>query len=159
MELPDHVLHFLRKQGVVIISTLDDKGHIHCSAKGIVGIEKEGKVFVIDLYLHKTFNNLKKNNTVSITAVDEDRFVGYSLQGKAKIVLREDMKEHIVSKWEERILKRITERITKSVQSGEKSKAHFEAKLPRHPKYLIEIDVENIIDLSPPCEEQPRKVS
>ena len=150
MELPEKVVHFLGNQGFVIVSTIDSKGGIHCSAKGIVGIEKEGRVFVIDLYMHKTFENLKRNPAVSITAVDEDRFIGYTLQGKAEIVLREDMKEHIISKWEERILKRMSERIAKSVQRGEKSRAHFEAQLPCHPKYLIEINIENIINLSPP---------
>ncbi|MCK5580469.1 MAG: pyridoxamine 5'-phosphate oxidase family protein [Candidatus Omnitrophica bacterium] len=150
MELPDGVIHFLERQGFVIVSTLDAKGAIHCSAKGIVGIEKQGRVFVIDLYKHKTFENLKRNPIVSISAVDEHKFVGYTIQGKAKIVPREDMQEHIVSKWEERILERISKRVASAVQAGVKSKGHFEVKLPEKPKYLIEIDVENIIDLAPP---------
>ena len=87
---------------------------------------------------------------MSITSIDEHKFIGFTLQGIAKIVLREDIKDNIVVEWEERILKRMTERITKSVHEGAKSKKHFEAQLPQQPKYLIEIDVENIIDLAHP---------
>ena len=150
MELPEKVVHFLGSQHFVIVSTIDFKGRIHCSAKGIVGIEKEGKVFIIDVYKNNTLRNLKKDSRVSITSVDEHKFMGFTLQGTAKIVLREDIEDRIVAEWENRILKRMTERITKSVHDGAKSKKHFEAQLPQQPKYLIEIDVENIIDLASP---------
>jgi len=150
MELPQKAVDCLEKQGIVIVSTLDEKGNIHCAVKGIVGIEKEGKVFVVDLFLNRTFRNLKRDSRVSITAVDERRFIGYTLQGKAKIVLSKDMKSHIVPEWENRIIQRITQRVVKNVQTGVKSKSPFEAGLPHSPKYLIEIDVEKIIDLSPP---------
>lgn len=150
MELPDSVVYFLKKQGFMIVSSLDEKGNIHCSAKGVVAVKKEGKVFVVDVYMLKTFENLKRNPTVSITAVDENKFVGYTLQGKAKLVSRKDMEEHVFTSNENKIIERISKRVAKSVQSGEKSTEHFEAKLPQIPQYLIEIDVENIIDLSPP---------
>ena len=149
MKLPNNVIRFLGKQGLVIVSTLDAQGSIHCSAKGIVGIEKEGKVFVIDLYKSRTFKNLKRNLTASITAVDEHNFEGYTLQGIAKIVYREEIQDHIVKEWESQIVKRISTRIIKSIQSEKKTQSHFEAELPSQPKYLIEIDVKNIIDLSP----------
>ncbi|MFH1359751.1 MAG: pyridoxamine 5'-phosphate oxidase family protein [Candidatus Omnitrophota bacterium] len=151
MELSDQVISFLEKQGYLIVSTMDLKGRIHCSAKGIVGIEKSGKVFVIDLYLRKTFENLKNDDRVSVTAVNEHDFVGYTLQGRAKIVPRDQIKDHIMEEWENRIIQRMTKRVSRSVQTQAKSKGHFEAALPPHPQYLIEIDVENIIDLVPPA--------
>ncbi len=150
MKLKREIVRLFEKQGFVIVSTIDDKGRIHCSAKGIVGIDEGGKVFVIDLYKYRTYKNLKKNSTVSITAVDENNFAGFTLQGDAKIVPREEIEEHIVQEWEKRIVRRISTRIIKSVQSDAKTRSHFEAELPTHPKYLIEIDVKNIIDLSPP---------
>jgi len=39
VELPSEIIEFFHKQGFVIVSTLDSQGKIHCSAKGIVGIE------------------------------------------------------------------------------------------------------------------------
>jgi len=150
MSLTQESIHFMNQQGFVIVSTMDDKGRIHCSAKGIVGIEKSGKVYIIDLYLHHTYKNLKKNPVVSITAVNEHQFKGYTLQGKAKIVSREEIEDAIFKKWEKKVISRISKRIVKGVQSETKSKAPFEAHLPHQPQYLIEVNVENVIDLSPP---------
>jgi len=154
MEIPKDVVRFLTKHGVTIVSTLDEAGHIHCAVKEVVGIDVEGKIFLIDLFRNRTYKHIQMNPSVSITAVNEEEFKGYTLQGQAKIVAREDIQEHIVKIWEEKIVKRISDRMIKSVQKGVKSKSHFEAELPHKPKYLIEIDVDQIIDLSPPCKKK-----
>ncbi len=41
------IIDFLHRQSFVIVSTLDPKGSIHCSAKAIVGLEPCGKVLVL----------------------------------------------------------------------------------------------------------------
>ncbi|MFA6281011.1 MAG: pyridoxamine 5'-phosphate oxidase family protein [Candidatus Omnitrophota bacterium] len=147
-ELNGDIVNFLEKQGFAIVSTLDLCGSIHCAAKGIVGIEKKGKVYLIDLYKGKTFENLQKSSTISITAVDEHLFIGYTLKGKAKIVDRDKIKSHIIKAWEERVIQRISKRLIKSLKDYKKSQNHPEAKFP-HPQYLIEIDVNDIVDLAP----------
>lgn len=147
-ELSNDIVNFLEKQGFVIVSTLDSSGSIHCSAKGIVGIEKKGKVYLIDLYKAKTFGNLQKDSTISITAVDEHLFIGYTLKGKAKIVDRNKIKSHIIKDWEERLIQRISKRLIKSLKDYKKSSQHPEAKFP-HPQYLIEVDVGEVVDLTP----------
>jgi len=142
------IMSCLEKQGYVIVSTLDSKGAIHCVAKGIVGIEKEGRVYLIDLFRANTFNNLKRNSTVSITAIDEHHFIGYTLKGKAKIVEREKIKDHIIKKWEDRVIQRASNRLIRNIQKEKKTSHHPEASFP-HPQYLIEVDVEEIVDLTP----------
>ena len=57
--LPKKIISFLTKQGYVIVSSVDPQGKIHSSAKGVVGIEEQGKVFLIDLFHARTYNNLK----------------------------------------------------------------------------------------------------
>lgn len=150
-KLDKDLVNFLGEQGVVIVSSLNENGSIHCSAKGVVGVEEDGKVFIMDLYKKDTYKNLKENSTVTITAVDEHNFIGWSLQGKAKIVLREEISEHIHNKWAERIVKRITARLIKNVQREHAAGDHFEARLPEQPQYLIEIDVTEVVDLKPAC--------
>ncbi|MBF0522806.1 MAG: pyridoxamine 5'-phosphate oxidase family protein [Candidatus Omnitrophica bacterium] len=150
VELPEEVLKFFTKQGAVIISTIDAKRRIHCSVKGLVRIEKQGKAFVVDLYSGKTYRNLLKNSKVSITAVDEERFIGYTLQGRAKIVPKSDISEKIIQDWESRIAQRISKRIVNSIHRGHTAKRHFEVHLPNTPRHLIEVEVESVIDLSPP---------
>ncbi|MDP8253245.1 MAG: pyridoxamine 5'-phosphate oxidase family protein [Candidatus Kaelpia aquatica] len=150
MELSDKVINFFKKQSFVIVSTIDLDGRIHCSAKGIAGIHKNGHVFVVDLYHNKTYGNLNNDPRVSITQVDEHSFTGYTLTGQAKIVLKDDISDDYIKEWEKRVLKRMSDRLIKSVQSEKVSSAHYEAQLPEEPKYLIEIDVESVIDLAPP---------
>ncbi|MBL7131275.1 MAG: pyridoxamine 5'-phosphate oxidase family protein [Candidatus Omnitrophica bacterium] len=148
MKLSSNIIYLLEKQGFVIVSTLDPQGKIHCSAKGIVGIEKEGKVYLIDLYRENTFNNLKRNPTISITAVDEHEFMGYTLKGKARIIEREKIKDHIIKSWEERVIQRVSKRVIGDIKEEKKSPHHPEALFPQ-PQYLIEMEVEDIVDLTP----------
>lgn len=148
MKLSSDIIYLLQRQGFVIVSTLDPKGAIHCSAKGIVGIEKEGKVYLIDLYRANTFNNLKRSSTISITAVDEHQFAGYTLKGRAKIIEREKVEGHIIKAWEEKVIERVSKRVIKDIKKGKKSSHHPEALFP-HPEYLIEMEIEDIIDLTP----------
>lgn len=148
MKLSSEIIHLLKSEGFVIVSTIDAKETIHCSAKGIVGIEEEGKIYIIDLYRSNTFNNLKRNPTISITAVDEAQFSGYTLKGKAKIIEREKIEDHIIKSWEERIIQRVSKRVISDIQKERKTPYHPEVLFPA-PEYLIEIEVEDIIDLTP----------
>ncbi|UCG35740.1 MAG: pyridoxamine 5'-phosphate oxidase family protein [Candidatus Omnitrophota bacterium] len=147
-ELSPEIIDFLKKQGFVIVSTLDEAGSIHCSTKGIVGIEKEGKIHLVDLYKENTFNNLGRNPTISITAVDDDKFIGFTLKGEAKIVERENLEVHIIIEWENRVIERISKRVIKDITKGQKPLIPPESLFPQ-PQYLIEMDVEDIVDLAP----------
>ena len=98
VKLPDNVVSFLEKQSLVIASTLDKNGNIHCAVKGIVGIEDKGEIYIIDLYHGKTFANLTNNPNLRSTAVDEAKFQGYALKGKAEIVKSNKIKGNIMIK-------------------------------------------------------------
>ncbi len=147
-ELPESTIYLLEKQGFVIVSTLDSQGRIHCSAKGIVGIEEKGVIYLIDLYRANTFNNLKRNSTISITAVDEHQFTGYTLKGRAEIIDREKIKSHIIERWEERVTRRVAKRVIKNIKKEKKGSHHPEALFPQ-PEYLIKMEVEEVVDLTP----------
>ncbi|MCM8771135.1 MAG: pyridoxamine 5'-phosphate oxidase family protein, partial [Candidatus Omnitrophica bacterium] len=118
------------------------------ACKGIVKIERKGKIYLLDLYKGRTFNNLKANPHLSITAVDEHRFIGYCLKGKARIVERQRLIPEISEVWEKRLISRIAQRILKNI-AGEKGHArHPESLLPK-PAYMIAMEVKEIIDLTP----------
>jgi len=146
--ISEDVTHLFKKQGFAIVSTIDGKGRIHCSAKGIAGIEDEGKVYIVDLYHKQTFSNLENNPLTSITAIDEHTFTGYTLKGVSKIVKRTDIHEHIMKSWEDKIIQRISKRVVKNIKGDRKTSHHPEARLPR-PQYLIVMEVEEIVDLAP----------
>ena len=146
--LSEGIIKFFHRQPYTIVTTVDKKGYPHNSCKGIVDIEENGRVYLLDLYREKTYENLKANSRISIAAVDEHRFMGYCLKGMARIVKRKDVKAHIIDAWEDRIKKRITQRLLKNIR-GEKGHPHHpEALLPK-PEYLIEVDIREVTDLTP----------
>jgi len=146
--LADEIIQFFISQGFVIVSTLDSDGSIHSACKGIVDINRSGRVHLFDLYQARTLDNLKRNPRISITAVDEHKFAGYSLKGKAKILAEDAISKHLIKAWEVRITSRLTQRLLKNIHEEKGHRGHPEALLP-DPKYLIAVDVEEIIDLTP----------
>jgi predicted pyridoxine 5'-phosphate oxidase superfamily flavin-nucleotide-binding protein len=146
--LADEIIEFFQNQPFVIVSTLDKKGSLHNSCKGIVEINRPDIIYLLDLYRRKTYQNLKQNPQISITAVDEDSFVGYCLKGKAKIIRADKVKSHVISAWEKKITSRIAQRVIKNIREEKRHPRHPEALLPK-PEYLIVMQVEEIVDLTP----------
>jgi len=146
--LPEDTIHFLKKQGYVIVSTIDDDGTIHNACKGILKIIPEGQIYILDLYMGRTYRNLKKNPVISLTSADEHSFSGYSLKGRAEIVPKENLEPALLRAWDEAIVSRVTSRLLKNIRGEKGHHLHPEALLP-NPKYMIRIDVEEVIDLTP----------
>lgn len=142
------IAQFFHNQHFTVVSTIDKTGYPHNSCKGIVDIDKNGKIYLLDLYMGKTYENLKGNPHISITAVDEHKFIGYSLKGKAKVIPRNKVNRRALKLWENKIISRISHRLLKNMQGEKSHKTHPEALLPK-PAYLIEVDIDEIIDLIP----------
>ena len=142
------VITLLYNQGFVIVSTLNSRGHIHCAAKGVVDCDERGIVYLVDLYRGETSRNIEQNPTVSITAVDEHQFCGYTLQGHARCIEREKIEQHLQSKWEEKILSRVSKRIITNVKKERGSLKHPEIRFPS-PEAVLAVTVEHVINLAP----------
>ncbi len=147
-KLTDEIAKFLHDQGFVVVSTLDKNKAIHSSCKGIVKISKAGSIYLLDLYVGETFNNLRLLPNITITAVDEHKFKGYCLKGKAKLVEASRLKPHLIKEWEDRLTSRITQRVIKNMRDEKGHPRHPEALLPG-PAYLIVMRVDEIVDLTP----------
>ncbi len=147
--LSEDIVHFFLKQGFVIVTSIDKDGSPHNSCKGIVKIGQNGQIYLLDLYRGRTYDNLKRNPKISLTAVDEHRFIGYSLKGKAKIISGRKLKPQIMRAWEDNITSRIALRLLRNVRAEKGSlHKHREALLPK-PEYLIVMDVDEVVDLTP----------
>lgn len=146
--LPDEVIQFFHKQNFTVVSTVGSDGLPHNACKAIVKINKSGRVYLLDLYKRETFKNLTSNPHIAVTGVDEHRFKGFSLKGKAKIVKGDKISSQIIRAWEKRLNNRITQRVLKNI-GGEKGHAeHPEARFPK-PEYMIVMEVQEIVDLTP----------
>lgn len=146
--LSEQVISFLKNQGFVIVSTISRDGGIHNSCKGITKIDRYGKIYLFDLYTGKTYENLRENPTISVTSVDEHRFVGYCLKGKAEIVTSDKLNAQMIRAWDDMIVSRVTRRLLRNIRNEKGHHSHPEVRLPR-PKYMIVMDVEQVIDLTP----------
>lgn len=148
MKLKDEIVHFFKNQGFVIVTTADKKGMPHNACKDIVSIKESGEIFLLDLYLGKTFKNLKNNCRMNITAVDEHRFKGYCFKGRARIVGRDKLNAAMIKAWDEKITSRITKRLIKNLHEEKGHSRHPEALLPK-PQYMIIFKAESVVDLTP----------
>ena len=147
MKLSQDVISFFKEQGFVIASTLDSNGAIHASCKGIVDIKENGECYILDLYHGRTHKNLKANPALSITAVDEYNYRGYTLKGKAEIITVDEIKGSILKKWEKKLSERVSKRLVKNIREDRKHLPHPEAGFPR-PKYLFLLKIEEVVDLA-----------
>ncbi|MFA4854727.1 MAG: pyridoxamine 5'-phosphate oxidase family protein [Candidatus Omnitrophota bacterium] len=146
--IPAAIADFLQLQGFVIISSIDEQGFPHNSCKGIVKIDKRGEIYLIDVYHGLTCQNIKREPKISICAVDEHKFMGYCLKGKARIMPDDEISHEIIKFWEDNITSRLAKRLLKNL-AEEKSRSHHpEASLPG-PKHLISVVVDEIVDLAP----------
>ncbi|MFA5388201.1 MAG: pyridoxamine 5'-phosphate oxidase family protein [Candidatus Omnitrophota bacterium] len=148
INLPEGVIKFFNSQRFSIVSTIDKDGSPHNACKGMVDIEKDGRVYLLDLYRGKTFENLARNSSISVTAVDEHKFAGYCLKGKARMLDKEKIESRIIKLWEKKITGRISHRLLKNIKEEKGHVSHPEALLPK-PEYMILVDVEEVIDLMP----------
>lgn len=146
--LSDEVVQFFHKQNFVIVSTIDKDGSSHNSCKGIVKINQNGRIYLLDLYKGETFKNLKRNSHIAVTAVDEHKFKGFYLKGKAKIVRRNRLSSRIITAWEKRLTHRITQRVLKNLRGETGHPRHPEVLLPK-PEYMVVMEVKEVVDLTP----------
>lgn len=147
-KLPEDVVEFFKRQGFVVVSTLDQDGSIHNSCKGVVDIAEKGCIYLMDVYRQRTFDNLHRNESISVTAVDEHSFKGYCLKGKARELKKENLDEALLKKWDDKVASRISQRLIRNLRGEKGHKAHPEASLPG-PEYLISMEINKIIDLAP----------
>jgi len=153
-KIPDNIVNFLHEQGYVVVSSIDKNGFPHNSCKGIAEIKRSGEIFLFDLYKAQTYENLRQNPNMSVTAINEHKFAGYCLKGKVKILSQDQLKAELLKAWEDRITSRLTQRLLRNIRDEKGHPRHPEALLPK-PEYLIAMEVEEIVDLTPPHLKEP----
>lgn len=146
--LSEAIIHFFHNEGCVVVTTIDKNGFPHSACKGIVKIDRGGRIYLLDVYRARTHENLKHNSCMSITAFDEHKFIGYCLKGKAEMFLEDKIEPDSIKAWEDRITSRLTQRLLRNIREEKGHPKHPEVLLPK-PEYLIVMEVEEIVNLTP----------
>ena len=148
-KITDEIKHFFQSQGFVIITTIGGDDLPHASCKGIVFLDAENDlVYLFDLYRGQTYVNLKRNPAVALTAVEEHKFRGWCLKGRAKIVSEEKIHRQFLKYWDEKVASRITQRILRNLREEKGHPKHPEALFPA-PNYLVAVKIKKTVDLTP----------
>ena len=142
------VIDFLRTQDFVIVSSIDKNGFPHSSCKAIVKIDPVGEIYLVDAYHGITSENIERNQQISISAVDEHKFIGYCLKGKASKMPDNYISQEIIKTWEDNITSRLAKRLLRNLVQDQGQKHHPEASLPQL-KHIIVLVVEEIVSLAP----------
>jgi len=146
--LSSKIVSFFKHQILSIVTTIDENGLPHNSCKGVVDIDSKGNVYLLDLYRNRTYENLKQNTLISVTSVDEHKFIGYCLKGEAKIMEGQKLPKRLIKSWDKLIASRLTRRLLKEVRGEKGHHRHTEALLP-NPQYIIAVKVKEVVDLTP----------
>jgi len=72
---------------IVAFATANKKGEPHVIAVGDVKVVAPDTLLVGDIYMEKSLNNLKDNNTVSLVVWDKD-YLGFTLFGRVEYFSR-----------------------------------------------------------------------
>ena len=142
------IIDFLRTQDFVIVSSIDKKGFPHSSCKTVIKIDPAGEIYLVDVYRGVTSENIECNQHISISAVDEHKFIGYCLKGKARKIQDDFISQEMIKTWEDNITSRLAKRLLRNLVQDQGQRHHPEASLPQ-PKHLIVLEVEEIVDLAP----------
>ena len=142
-QIPALIIDFLHTHDFVVVSSIDKNGFPHSSCKAIVKIDPAGEIYLIDVYFGVTSKNIELNPQISISAVDEHKFIGYCLKGKASKMPDNFISHEIIKTWEDNITSRLAKRLLKNLAQDQGRGHHPEASLPR-PKHLIILKVEEL---------------
>ena len=94
--IPERVKQIIAKEQVLIIGT-SFKEITNVSPRTAFHVDPDGSIYWLEIFKHKTFRNLHKNEWCSISIFDKKELTGYQLKGKARL-LTDRKKKHRMSK-------------------------------------------------------------
>jgi uncharacterized pyridoxamine 5'-phosphate oxidase family protein len=96
--VPDKIKHLIRKEQILIVGSSNKTGICNVSPRTTFYFGKDGSIYWLELFEHKTYRNFQKNPWCSVAVFDKKRLVGYQLKGKAKTVTDKKLKNEITIK-------------------------------------------------------------
>lgn len=92
--IPDKVIQLIRKERILIVGSTNKK-ICNVSPRTIFHLDKDGSIYWLEIFKHKTFRNLQKNPWCTVAVFDKRGLTGYQLKGKATILTNGVISERI----------------------------------------------------------------
>ena len=114
----------------VSVASCDGRKVPNSASKMLVEIAPPNCVYFLDYRITQTYLNVRENPQVSVSFMDDARFVGYRLTGACEVLEAGQEFDEIRRKWDRRLISYEADRILKRV-TGEYSAREAENVLPR----------------------------
>jgi len=137
---------FFRHVQFVDVATCNKQCRPNNAPKYILKVEGD-KIYIADYVLGATWNNLKENPLVSLTAVDNDSLIGYQFNGEAVLLEKGREYDELKEEFQVKKVKSSVERIIKSVRE-EKPHHSFELVFPDRTGIIV-VQIREIVDIGP----------
>ena len=126
--IPEKVKQLIAKEQVIIVGT-SRKGIANVSPRTAFHIDQDGSIYWIEIFRHKTFRNIQKNQWCSIAVFDKKKLVGYQLKGKAKLVADRKIKSEMTATIIDKLTRLHKQRILRQAKNRRPNIVKFSAKL------------------------------
>ena len=120
--MPLHkISNLLKNREFISVATCDLSGNPNAAPKLLLKLEGNS-IYLVDYTIGKTWQNLKINPRVSLSAVDTEALIGYQINGDVEIIEEGREYDKILSEVLAREVSLSAKRIIEGVTSGQKHK-------------------------------------
>lgn len=96
--IPTKVEKLIKKEKVLVVGSASKNGISNVSPRTTFYLSKDGSIYWLELFKHKSYRNLVQNPWCSVVVFDKKAFQGYQIKGKATTVTNKKLKDEITIK-------------------------------------------------------------
>lgn len=127
--LTDKIADLLRKREFIYVASCDFNGRPNIAPKFFLKVE-DNFIYLIDHVFGRTWENLKANPLVSLSAMDVDALLGYQINGNVQVIEKNGPEyEGILKEFKKKEISFTAKRVAEGVLRSEKHKT-FEVEFP-----------------------------
>jgi hypothetical protein len=102
VKVTDDIVRLIAQEGnIVVVASVDALGIPNISPRYVMTILDDEKLVFADVYMNKTFTNIKRWPKVTAAIVDKVRRGGFQLKGEAEEITDQDIISQCAKKLEE----------------------------------------------------------
>ncbi|MFY9301386.1 MAG: pyridoxamine 5'-phosphate oxidase family protein [Candidatus Nitrosotenuis sp.] len=128
VSVPDKVIQMIRHEQILLVGT-SNEAICNVSPRTAIHVDKDGSIYWLELFKHKTLRNLKKNPWCTVAVFDKKKLVGYQLKGKAILVSDRKTKSQTSAQIIDRLTRLHKQRILKQSKTKRPNVIKFTAKI------------------------------